>query len=95
MPDLIPSRIGPKYFLRIAIIDGDILEYPYESAMDAKNELEEVINGHPGGVWSEGRYHPIHRIEYAEIVPVKIIIPETEEAALEELTDKEEEEVDG
>ena len=92
MPDLIPSSIGPRYMLRIAIIDGDILEFPYASDIDAKNELEQVIYGSPGGIWADRRCYPVHRIEYAEIMLVKIITPATEEAAFEQLEESNEEE---
>lgn len=74
MPDLPPSPIGPKFLLRIAIIDGDVIEYPYESAMDAKHELEIILHGMPGGLWAGDRYYPSHRIEYAEITPAEAIV---------------------
>lgn len=92
MPDLIPSSIGPRYMLRIAIIDGDILEFPYASDTDAKNEMQHIFYGSPGGVWMDGRYYPVHRIEYAEIVFVKIITPETEKEAFDRLEESNEEE---
>ena len=75
MPDLPPSPIGPKFLLRIAIIDGDVIEYPYASAMDAKHELEIIHHGMPGGLWAEDRYYPLHRIEYAEITPAEMMMP--------------------
>ena len=70
----------PKYILRFTMRDsGDVLEYEYETDMDAKNDMDVVFSGSPNGLWFEGTYYPMHMIEKAEIVTPDAVAKELNE----------------
>jgi len=72
MPDQISMR--PQFILRVYTLDGLSYDFPYTSALDAKNDLDVMVTGQPGGMWVEGgKWYPAHRFESAEIFPVKIV----------------------
>ena len=67
MAKLLPPST-PSFKLQVAIIDGDILEFEYESDMAAKQDIDIIFYGSPGGVWDEATYYPVHRIESCTII---------------------------
>ncbi len=82
MGHLIPSPSDPKYILRFTLLDGgDVLEYEYESAFDAKNDMDVVFSGSPSGLWFNNTFYPASRIKQVEILPPEELAIEQREAA--------------
>ncbi len=81
MSHQIPHPSDPKYILRFTLLNGGgALEYEYENASDAKNDMDVVFSGDIQGLWFGNTYYPVHRIDRVDIVPPDAVVKEQREA---------------
>jgi hypothetical protein len=65
MDELIPPKEN-FFTLRVAILDGDVFEFPAATEQAAKNAIERIEEY---GLWVELKKYPVHRLDYCEIIP--------------------------